>query len=403
MSVKNYYEILGLSQDASTSEILQAYWHKEDELRAQGLDTSDPQRVEIKTAYDTLSSVLKRREYDTQFNQPEPSTHSPALDEVRTELVDIIGIASSPPIIGGWQDAPAPADSIHNAPVMPDLRSSLHDDISILDDPFTDIAPPPKKSEPRKSAPRSTPSSRPKARKQQISDPFDWLNDPKSKSKQRTKASVTTQVQQQTSEKSSSSLVFIILAVLVLFGAIGFIFLAEVESETAVNTETNNQAVAVAQSTVTPSPTAAIRATSVPVATNTSANDGAISRLEARGDESFEAGEYSLAVTRYTQAISRGATPELYYKRALAFWTGREFMDDLEVLSAVNDLNNAIAGNANYAEAIRLRGVIYYELWDAFGIQDNRLQAITDLALYQAMAGQAIDDEVIDMLTALGQ
>lgn len=393
MSVKNYYEILGVSQDASTSEILQAYWHKEDKLRAQGLDSSDPRRVEIKTAYDTLSSVLKRREYDVQFDQqPTSSIHSPELDQARTDLVSILDVASSPPIIGGWQDPPSTdVDSIHNAPVMPDLRSSLHDDQPLLDDPFADITAPPKK----KSTTR-------RARNQQKKSAYDWVSEIQASSP-KPKPNVTAQVQTQTAEKSSGNgVALVIVLVLAVTGVLLGIVFAAVESETeptmSINRNTQNQAIEEDISpTFTPPPAPTRASTSTPNSMNT------ISRLEVQGDEAFQAEEYSLAVTRYTQAISRNATAELYYKRALAFWMGREYMDDLEVLSAVNDLNNAIAEHEAYSEAIRLRGIIHYELWVAFGIQDDRLQAITDLALYQAMAGGVPDSEIIDMLTALGE
>jgi molecular chaperone DnaJ len=67
MSKKDFYEVLGVSKDASEEEIKKAYrklamqYHPD---RNQGDSTAETKFKEISEAYGTLSDSAKRQQYD---------------------------------------------------------------------------------------------------------------------------------------------------------------------------------------------------------------------------------------------------------------------------------------------------------------------------------------------------
>ena len=361
---KNYYDILGVPMDAPTSDIQQAYWRREDDLRAQGLDSSDARFQELRNAYETLSNFLKRREYDEQLKQAAsaPTDNQPeTLDEVRVELADLLGQASSPVIMDSWQSEPesVTTSAMDDKDIIADVDAELdalfqeaqkakqaevYDD----DDPFAQIASP-NAMPAQKLAPRP-PAGGLQARK--------------------------VNVQKKESQRRSRGVIVIAMFLVCIASCAVF---ALIPTDESINTGNGSN------SSGNSLPTRAPRPTSTP------AQGDIISRLEEQGDVLFADGDYTQAVTRYTQAIGRGASAQLYYKRALAFWSSRELMEDREVTNALSDLDTVLEWEENYLKAHQLRGIIYYELWGAFGVEDDAVQALESLNTYIDLIGASTD------------
>ena len=362
---KNYYDILGVSMDAPTSDIQQAYWRHEDELRRQGIDSSDARFQEVRTAYEMLSSFLKRREYDEQLKQAEsspPSDQPETLDEVRVELADLLGKASSPAIMDSWQSAPEPVTTVTSSMDDKDLIADVDAELDAL---FKEA------------------QNAKKVESYDDDDPFAQMSAPQARKSTPHPLSGGLQARRVTPQKKSSqsrARALVLVAVL-LVGIASVAVFALIPVDEATNTT----------STGNFSSSSSSLPTRAPLATSTSQQVAVIERLEEQGDESFADGDYSQAVTRYTQAISRGASAQLYYKRAQAFWSARELMEDREVTNALGDLDTAIEWDANYHDAYQLRGLIYYELWVAFGVEDDALQAIDSLNTYIDQIGVSAD------------
>lgn len=75
---KNYYDVLGVSRDASPDQLKKAYrklarkYHPDISRES----NAEAQMQELNTAYDTLSHADKKQEYDFQLDHPEGFGHS---------------------------------------------------------------------------------------------------------------------------------------------------------------------------------------------------------------------------------------------------------------------------------------------------------------------------------------
>ena len=67
--LKNYYEVLGLTPDASPEDIRKAYIQlaKQYHPDHNGANTNDRHMIELNQIYEILSDPVKKREYDARF------------------------------------------------------------------------------------------------------------------------------------------------------------------------------------------------------------------------------------------------------------------------------------------------------------------------------------------------
>jgi hypothetical protein len=83
---KNYYEILGVSQDTTEEEIKKAYRELAKKYHPDKDEGSEEQFKQINLAYATLSDSLKRADYDATLSETyvraEPSAPAPKAEEV---------------------------------------------------------------------------------------------------------------------------------------------------------------------------------------------------------------------------------------------------------------------------------------------------------------------------------
>ncbi|XP_078488362.1 uncharacterized protein LOC104265902 [Ciona intestinalis] len=76
---KNYYEMLGVKQSSSTTEIKSAYYEQSKKLhpdKSLGKSGTEADFVQVKVAYETLSNSSLRVKYDSYLASVQRSTHS---------------------------------------------------------------------------------------------------------------------------------------------------------------------------------------------------------------------------------------------------------------------------------------------------------------------------------------
>ncbi len=67
--LKNYYELLGLTPEASQEEIHKAYIALAKQFHPDhNYDSDDRRMIELNQIYEVLSNPAKKQEYDTRFN-----------------------------------------------------------------------------------------------------------------------------------------------------------------------------------------------------------------------------------------------------------------------------------------------------------------------------------------------
>jgi len=78
---KDYYQLLGVPRNASTSAIRQAFLRLSRRRPARGSDDESHSLAELKAAYETLTDAERRRRYDDQLlaERPAPAADWPTL------------------------------------------------------------------------------------------------------------------------------------------------------------------------------------------------------------------------------------------------------------------------------------------------------------------------------------
>jgi DnaJ-class molecular chaperone len=88
--LKDYYQILGVPRDASTSAIRRAYLRLSRGRPARSLEGERHSLAELRAAYETLTDDERRRRYDDQLQRERPAewirTRRPARSDLRRPI-----------------------------------------------------------------------------------------------------------------------------------------------------------------------------------------------------------------------------------------------------------------------------------------------------------------------------
>jgi len=396
----NYYEVLGVPRDATTSNIIKSYWRakdrydldylKREKAHAKRADDEEklaqftqdiheaPERLrEIEEAYLVLSSYIKRKAYDVALDSDTMNASMVASDNAVNLLLNEI----SADVRGRSKPSRTPTRP------KPKTRT-WHGD-----DPFDAV-------------PSQLDSNRIMIGQSSSDTPFVTTNQQKSG---------VVVYKQSTPMENGVPIIVWIFAALFVMTAVGFFLLSFQEeppnsardpivSVQDADTSPQTVATAIIAPTVTVAPQTNNETTTQFTQTEglpTLSSNASTFADQAEGY--YVDGRYRIAVTVYTQAIAQQEdAPQLYYGRALARWAFAEAQaTSADALLAIADLEQAVTLDTTLAEAYGLLGIIHFERWKV-GLGDNHLTAAEDaVTQYVALNTGEIPSQIESIMAQL--